>query len=58
MQNPQFCKKKLQTLLTIATFTLKFSHFCLICQKITHLKLSDELVWASAGLLSPDLHQF
>ena len=114
-------KKMLQTLLTIKTFIVKFSHFYSICQKIdtssfllsyckylqdiivqvyinfsaklvfakssilsknvtntfshsnfytqiiaflfnlpknTHLKLYYELLGASVGLLSPDLHQF
>ena len=54
-----FVENFLHTLLTIATFTLKVSHFCLICQKkIRHFKLSDELLQASVGHLSPDLHQF
>ena len=52
-----FVKKMSQTLLAIATFTLKSSNSFNL-PKITHLKLSDELMWASAGLFSPDLHQF
>ena len=53
-----FVKTMLQTILTLATFILKFSHFCLVCQKKRHLKPSDELLWSFVGHLSPDLHQF
>ena len=41
-----------------SNFYTQIVSFLFNLPKNKHLKLSDELVWASAGLLSPDLHQF
>ena len=39
-----FVKKMSQTLLAIANFTLKSTHFCLICQKNRNFQLFYELL--------------